>query len=177
MRITGLILLLTCTPMPVFSQTSRELYQEVHAAGGITPLAELVCFADPGQGGDLDTIFTLVAFSMDFESTLRRRGQDVPKEFAGLANVPEKERFLMQWTFSDGVQLWKDPEVLDLEVGSNGQLWSSEFVPKQRTTHKFILRMAFGFSGRYRRDVLVDGSLATSVRGRCEPVTFEGEKP
>src|SRR5712691_1958390 len=64
-----LLLALVCSGEPVAAQTAKELYVELRDAGGVHLLAQLVCF--PAAGQDLDTTFTLVAFSKDFASTLR----------------------------------------------------------------------------------------------------------
>jgi len=55
------------------AQTSRELFKELPDAGGVHPLAQLVCF--PGAGQNQDSSFLLVGFNKDFASSLRAKGK------------------------------------------------------------------------------------------------------
>ena len=152
------------------AQMATEFFAELRSAGGVHPLAQLVCF--PAAGQDLDTTFTLVAFSKDFARTLRRKGKPVPKEFLGAENDPEKDRFLLQWVFRNGVQLHQEPETLQAVAGSKGAAWSADYSPDdvKRRGQKLILRTVFSVSGRYSRDVLVNGVLTKSTYGKCEPI-------
>src|SRR5439155_744117 len=111
-RVT-LLLLLSGTLS--FAQTSKKSFEELREAGGVHPLAEFVCFPDAGH--DQDKTFVLIAFSNDFASTLRRKRKPAPEEFLEAEKASEKERFLLQWVFEDGVQLHKDPEKLDAVAG------------------------------------------------------------
>lgn len=153
---------------PTFAQTSKDLFDELKAAGGVQPLAQLVCFPAVGQNQDRD--FDLVAFSKDLASTLRAKGKIVPKEFLDAEKAPEKDRFLFLWAFSNGVRLHEKPETLSAVVGSNGTMWSEEGYPPSAKGSRFTVRMVFSQTGRYSRDVLVDGVIRASVYGRCEPV-------
>jgi hypothetical protein len=153
---------------PFAAQSSKQLFEELRDAGGVHPLAQLVCF--PAAGQNLDTTFVLVAFSKDLASTLRAQGKPVPKEFLDAATAPEKDRFLLEWSFRNGVELQKDPETLGFVVGSNGTMWSMEFNPPDLKKEKFAVRMVFSPTGRYSRDVLVDSKITASVYGRCEPI-------
>ena len=153
-----------------FAQTAKEFFVELRSAGGVHPLAQLVCF--PAAGQDLDTTFTLVAFSKDFAGTLRKKGELIPKEFLDAENAPEKDRFLLQWVFRNGVKLHNEPETLQAVAGSKGAMWSADDSPtdaKQRA-HRLTLRTVFSVSGRYSRDVLVNGVLTKSIYGKCEPI-------
>jgi hypothetical protein len=152
------------------AQTSREFFEELRGAGGLHPLAQLACFPAPGQ--ELDTTFTLVAFSKDLGATLRKKGKPVPKEFLAAEGQAEKDRFLMQWVFRNGVQLHNEPETLQAVVGSKGSAWSADIRPTgaKHRSEKLTLRTVFSISGRYSRDVLVNGVLAKSTYGKCEPI-------
>jgi hypothetical protein len=163
-RVT-LLLLLSGTLS--FAQTSKKLFEELREAGGVHPLAEFVCFPEPGH--DQDKTFVLIAFSKDFASTLRSKGKPVPEEFLEAEKASEKDRVLLQWVFQDGVQLQKDPETLEAVAGSGGHMWSVDMTPP-KSSKRFTLRMVFSESGRYRRDVLVDGTVVKSVPGRFEPI-------
>jgi hypothetical protein len=163
-RVTLLVLL---SGTLSFAQTSKKLFEELYQAGGVHPLAEFVCF--PEAGHDQDKTFVLIAFSNDFASTLRAKKKPVPQEFLEAEKAPEKGRFLIQWVFRDGVQLHEDPETLQAVDGSGGHMWSVDMnVPS--SPKRFTLRMVFSEAGRYRRDVLVDGTLVKSVPGRFEPI-------
>jgi hypothetical protein len=159
--------MLAAGAIPLRLESHREPPRD---AGGVHPLAQLVCFPATGQGQD--TTFTLVAFSKDMASTLRAKGEPVPGEFVDAEKAPEKDRFLMQWAFRNGVALHKDPEVLDAVVGSHGTMWSGDYSPPdgKKPARRFTLRMVFSNTGRCSRDVLVDGNVTTSVYGRCEPI-------
>ncbi len=150
-----------------FAQTSKRLFEELRDAGGVHPLAQFVCFPDAGH--DQDTTFVLIAFSNDFASTLRAKKQPVSEEFLAAEKAPEKDRFLLEWVFQDGVQLQKDPEELNAVVGSGGHMWSAD-IKSPTSSKRFTARMVFSESGRYRRDVLVDGTIVKSVPGRFEPI-------
>lgn len=150
-----------------FGQTSEELFRGLHDAGRVHPFAELVCFPAVGQG--LDTTFYLVAFSQDVASTLRAKDKSVPREFIDAENAPEKDRYLLQWVFLDGVQLHKKPDALDAVPGTTGMMWESAEQPEQ-SGRRIKLRLVFGVAGRYSREVLVDGAIAKSVYGRCESI-------
>ncbi len=150
-----------------FAQSSKKLFEEVRDAGGVHPLAEFVCFPDAGH--DQDKTFVLIAFSKDFASTLRAKKKPVTEEFLEAEKAPEKDRILLQWVFEDGVQLHKDPETLGAVVGSGGHMWSAD-VNSRTSSKRFTVRMVFSESGRYRRDVLVDGTIVKSVPGRFEPI-------
>ena len=153
----------------VVAQTAQEFFAELRTAGGVHPLAQLVCF--PAAGQDLDTTFTLVAFSKDFAGTLRRKGKPVPKEFLDAENSPEKDRLLLQWVFRNGVQLHNEPETFQAVPGSNGAMWSADLGPTNtKRTKRVTLRTVFSISGRYSRDVLVNGVLTKSIYGKCEPI-------
>ena len=138
--------------------------------GGVHPFAQLVCFPATGQGQD--RTFILVAFSKDIASTLRAKGKPVPKDLLDAERAPEKDRFLLQWPFRNGVKMQKDPEPLEAVVGSNGTMWSADYHPpdEKRASNRITVRMVFSLAGRYSRDVLVDGSLTLSVYGRCDPI-------
>jgi len=155
---------------PTSAQTSKDLFDELKAAGGVHPLAQLVCFPAVGQNQDKD--FDLVAFSTDLASTLRAKGKTVPKEFLDAEKAPEKDRFLFLWAFSNGVAMHDKPETLSAVVGSNGTMWSEDGYPlgAKGPRNRFTVRMVFSRTGRYSRDVLVDGVIRASVHGRCEPV-------
>jgi hypothetical protein len=149
------------------AHSSTELFSELREAGGVHPLAQLVCFPEVGQSQD--TTFVLVAFSKDLASTLSAKGQPVAKEFTDAASAPEKDRFIMQWVFRNGVQLQKDPEMLAAVIGSSGAMWFADYEsPAQK--QPLSIRMVFSRTGRYSRDVLVNGAVTASVNGRCEPV-------
>ncbi len=164
-----LLLALVCSGEPVAAQTAKELYVELRDAGGVHLLAQLVCF--PAAGQDLDTTFTLVAFSKDFASTLRAKGKPVPKEFLDAEKAPENDRFLLRWVFRNGVQMHKEPEMLQAVAGSKGTIWSTDYPSDGKLRSKRLtLRTVFSVSGRYSRDVLVDDVVTTSKYGRCEPV-------
>jgi hypothetical protein len=94
--VAALLFLLIGTPL--FAQTSKQLFEELRDAGGVHPLAQLVCF--PAAGQDQDTTFILIAFSTDFAATLRAKGKPVPKEFLDAEKAPEKDRVILQWVFS-----------------------------------------------------------------------------
>jgi hypothetical protein len=164
-----MLLALASAPLAV-AATAKEFFVELRNAGGVHPLAQLVCF--PAAGQNLNTTFTLVAFSKDFAGTLRKRGKPVPKEILDAASAPEKDRFILQWVFRNGVQLQNEPEELQAVVGSKGAMWSVDYFPPEgkERAHKLTLRTVFSVSGRYSRDVFVDGVLSTSVYGKCESV-------
>lgn len=147
--------------------TDKELFVELRDAGGVHPLAQLVCF--PAAEQKLDTTFTLVGFSKDFASSLRAKGKPVPKEFLDAEKGSEKDRFILQWPFHNGVEMQREPELLQAVVGSKGHMWSAEDSTKLKPK-RLTLRMVFSATGRYSRDVLLDDVLATSVPGRCEPI-------
>lgn len=120
----------------------------------------------------MDTTFTLVAFSKDFAGTLRKKGKPIAKEFLDAENDPEKNRFLLLWVFRNGVQLHNEPETLQAVAGSKGAMWSADYSPtdaKQRA-QRLTLRAVFSVSGRYSRDVLINGVLTKSTYGKCEPI-------
>lgn len=145
-------------------QTSQEFFGALRDSGGVHPFAELVCFPAVGQG--LDTTFSLVAFSQDVAATLRARGKSVPKEFIDAEKAPEKDRYLLQWVFLNGVQLHKEPEFLDAVVGSSGMTWESGEQPAEAGKH-MKLRVVFSVVGGYSREVVVDGTTTKAVYGRC----------
>lgn len=161
---------------PVASgQTSKQFFTELRDAGGVTPLAQMVCFPAEGQGED--STFILVGFTKDFASTLRAKGKEVPKVFLDAETAGENHQALMAWIFSHGVQLQKDPEVLPAVIGSHGKMWSTDFAHSEGSeSHKTTLRMVFSLAGRYSRDVLVDGVVAASVYGKCEPIDYTNPK-
>ena len=165
-----LVPILLLAASPAVAQSSKQLFEELRDAGGVHPLAQLVCF--PAAGQDQDPTFILVAFSKDFASTLRAKGKPVPKEFLDAEKTSEKDRFILQWVFRNGVQLQKDPEMLNSVPGSSGAMWSADFAPQAEagTTKKFTVRMVFSLTGRYSRDVLVDDRITVSIYGQCEPV-------
>ena len=152
------------------AQTAKEFFVELRSAGGVHPLAQLVCF--PAVGQDLDTTFTLVAFSKDFAGTLRKKGKPIAREFLDAESDPEKNRFLLQWVFRNGVQLHNEPETLQAVVGSKGAMWSADYSPADAKlrAQRLTLRAVFSVSGRYSRDVLVNGVLTKSTYGKCEPI-------
>src|SRR4051812_31490665 len=76
------------------AQTSKDLFAELKAAGGIHPLANLVCYPTPGQDGQ-EGVFELVGFSASFADSVRRQGKPVPKEFLGAEKDAEKDRFIL----------------------------------------------------------------------------------
>jgi hypothetical protein len=164
------MLALVCSGKIAVAQTQKEFFTELRDAGGVHPFAQLVCFPAAGQGQD--TTFSLVAFSKDIASTLRAKGKPVPTEFLDAEKAPEKDRFLLQWVFRNGVKLQKDPEILQAVTGSKGAMWSADYNPAEgkRPSNRLTLRIVFSVSGRYSRDVLVDGNVTTSVYGRCEPI-------
>lgn len=164
------LLVLLCNGELAAAQTSRQLFTELRDAGGVNPLAQLVCFPAVDQGQD--TTFILVAFSKDFASTLRAKGKPVPKEFLDAEKAQEKDRVLLEWAFRNGVPLQKDAEVLNAVAGSKGAMWSAEYTPPdgKQPSERLTLRMVFSLAGRYSRDVLVDEVVTTSVHGRCEPI-------
>lgn len=169
LRIAAFVLCLASANL-VVAQTSKNLFEELRDAGGIHPLAQLVCF--PAAGQDLDTTFTLIAFSTDFAATLRKKAQPIPQEFLDAVNDSEKDRFMLQWTFRNGIQLHDEPETLRAMVGSKGVRWSADYSlanakPKSQV---LTLRMVFSVAGRYSRDVLVNGVLARSTYGKCDVI-------
>ena len=165
-----LVQFLLLAASPVVAQSSKPLFEELRDAGGVHPLAQLVCF--PAAGQDQDTTFILVAFSKEFASTLRAKGEPIPKSFLDAEKASEKDRFILQWVFRNGVPVQKDPEMLNSVPGSSNAMWSAEFDPpgEARTAKKFTLRMVFSRTGRYSRDVLVDNRATVSISGRCEAV-------
>lgn len=153
------------------AETASELFNELRSAGGVHPLAQLVCFPAAGQGQD--KTFVLVAFSKDLAVTIRRTGTPVPKEFLVAEKAPVADRFLMQWAYDMGVALRAAPETLAAVAGSNGTIWSAEVqVPnsQNRSGQRLVVQMVFSPTGRYSRNVLVDGIQAKSIHGRCEPI-------
>lgn len=147
--------------------TAKELFEELREAGGFNQLAEAVCY--PGPGHDQGNMFILVAFSNHFATTLRAKRKPVPEEFLEAEKAPEKDRILLEWVFKDGVQLHNDPEILEAVAGSGGHMWSADVTPPA-SSKRFTVQMVFSESGRYRRDVLMDDTIATSVPGRVEPI-------
>ena len=148
-------------------QTSQELFGALRNSGGVHPFAELVCFPAVGQG--LDTTFYLGAFSQDVAATLRARGKSVPKEFIDAEKAPEKDRYLLQWVFINGVQLHKEPEFLEAVVGTSGMTWESGEQSGEAGKH-LKLRVVFSVVGGYSRAVVVDGTITKSVYGRCRSI-------
>ena len=138
---------------------------QLRSAGGVTPLAQLVCFPDPAQGQD--STFTLIAFGKDIATTLRAKGMPVPKLFVAAASAPEKEQFVLEWAFNHGVEMHKEPAVLHAVPGSKGHMWVASYGKHDGKT--FEVRETFEVSGRYSREVLVNGTVAVSVYGQCEP--------
>lgn len=155
---------------PAAAQAQRQLFDELRDAGGFNLLAQLVCF--PNNNQDQDSVFYIVAFSKDFASTLRKKAKPIPKEALEAERSAEKDHFLMQWIYRNGVVLNIEPETLDSVANSKGTTWSREFSPPDKTMRstKFTLRMVFSASGRFSRDVLVDGVIRKSIHGKCEPI-------
>jgi len=146
------------------AQSSRQYYEELREANGLNPLATLVCFPSKDEG---DGLFAVVAFSRDFASTLRARHLPVPKEFEGLGK-PGAEEFIFQWAYRHGVRTFETPETLDL-TSKDRSTWSARVREKPEMT----LRMTFSLTGRYAREVLLSGRIASSVYGSCEPIRSE----
>ena len=150
-----------------FGQSSKKFFKELRDAGGVHPFAELVCFPAGGQG--LDSTFFLAAFSKNVASTLRAKGREVPQEFIEAEKAPEKDRFLLQWAFRDGVAPHKQPEILEAVPGTGGMIWDSA-VQSEEAGKKVKLRVIFTVAGGYSRDILIDGTTAKSIYGRCEAI-------
>ena len=146
-------------------QTSQQFFVQLSSSGGVTPLAQLVCFPDTGQGAD--ATFVLVAFTKDMASTERAKGMHLDNVFVTAETAPENLRGVFEWVFNHGVSVAKDPEVLSAVVGSKGSMWSSTGKVQGA---EMELRVTFATSGRYSRNVLVNGNVAASVYGQCQPV-------
>ena len=175
-RVQGFAVLLLVTVMGIASaappQTSQQFFVQLRSSGGVTPLAQLVCFPDPGQ--DQDATFTLVAFTKDMASTERAKGLRVDKVFITAETAPENSRAILEWPFNHGVRVNKDPEVLPAVVGSKGQMWSSTFKVNGK---EMELRVSFATSGRYSRIVTVGGIVAATVYGQCQAVNYDFGDP
>ncbi len=153
-------------------QTSQQFFVQLRSSGGVTPLAQLVCFPDPGQGAD--ATFVLVAFTKDMASTERAKGMHLDSVFVTAETAPENLRGIFEWVFNHGVSVAKEPEVLDAVVGSKGGMWSST---GKINGKEMELRVTFATSGRYSRNVLVNGNVAASVYGQCQPVDYDFSDP
>ena len=161
---------LICVGQPAVAQSQREFFNELRNAGGFNPLGQFACFPAIGQGQD--TTFTVIAFSKDFSSTLRKKGQPVPKEFLEAETSPEKDRILMQWIYRNGVETQSEPETLNAVPRSKGTMWATDVTPSDKSIRgaKLTLRMVFSAANRYSRDVLVNGVITKSIYGKCEAI-------
>lgn len=153
-------------------RSAQQYFVQLRSSGGVTPLAQLVCFPDPGQGQD--ATFTLVAFTKDLASTERSKGLPVDKDFIAAEAAPENLRGIFQWVFNHGVRVNKDPEILYAVPGSKGSMWSVSGKVDGKATE---LRVTFATSGRYSRVVLIDGNVEASVYGQCQPVDSAFAQP
>lgn len=156
----------TAPPIAKAGPTAEKLFEELRVTGGYNHGAEAVCYP---SSEDQNNVFILVAFSNHIASTMSAKGERVPEAFLEAEKAPESERFLLQWAFKDGVQVHNDPEVFEAVVGSGGRMWSADVTPAN-SKKRFTAQMVFSESGRYRRDVLVDGRVVVSVPGRFEPI-------
>ncbi|MEP7184888.1 MAG: hypothetical protein ABI767_03530, partial [Rhodanobacter sp.] len=103
-------------------------------------------------------------------STLRAKGRPVPEEFVVAETAAENDQFVLEWQFDHGVRVNKNPETLGSVLGSNAEMWTDTY---QLKGGKMTLNVNFAKSGRYTRNVFVDGKIAKSIYGQCQPVDYD----